>query len=98
MPIQLSTGVALAQTGPEGTMMGFSAIYQFVHGQPHPSIPYVWVIQRAQGTPARIPVRLNAEGNLLTYRPWRPEEGPFQAHFEDQSGTRLSDPIDLRQP
>jgi hypothetical protein len=98
MPIQLSTGIGLAQTGPEGTIMSFSVLYQFVQGEPPSSVGYFLVIGRAQGAPAKVPARLSREGNLMALMPWRPEEGPFQAHVEDQSGTRLSDSIDLRPP
>jgi hypothetical protein len=97
-PVRLSAGVALPQTLPEGTMMGFSVDYRFVQGQPLSSTPYYWVILRAQGTPARIPVRLNAQGNLAKFLSWRPEEGPFQARFEDAGANPVSGTIDLKPP
>jgi len=96
LPIQLSVGIALPQTGPEGTMMGFSVDYQFTTGEPQTSLKYFWIIQRAGGKAARIPVRLEQKGNLALFLPWRPEEGPFQGHLEDGSGNRLSPTIDLR--
>ena len=44
--IQLSTGVALAQTLPdEGTVMMFSVDYEVAQGEPSAS-GYVWVIER----------------------------------------------------
>jgi hypothetical protein len=98
MPIQLSTGIGLAQTLPEGTIMSFSVLYQFVRGEPPSSAGYFLVIGRAQGAPAKVSVRLDREGNLVAPMAWRPEEGPFQAHIEDPSGIRLSDSIDLRPP
>ncbi len=99
MPIRLSAGVALAQTL-DGTAVGFSVDYQFLDEKPRASTQYVWVIERARGKPARIPVRLEQKGNLMLYpRPyWRPEEGPFRAHIEDRSGNRLSESIDLLSP
>ena len=76
--------------------MSFSVDYQFTQGEPNTS-GYVWVIQRAQGAPAKQPVRLARQGNLPILIPgWRPEEGPFQSHIEDRSGNRLSPSIDLR--
>jgi len=96
MPVQLSTGVALAQTLPDGTAMGFSIDYKFLGAKPQPSTQYVWVIERARGEPGRIFVRLTEKGTLQTFSPWRPEEGPFRAYLEDGSGNRLSQTIDLR--
>jgi hypothetical protein len=98
MPIQVSTGVALAQTLTDGTTMGFSVIYKFLREEPQPSAQYVWVIERAWGEPAKTLVPLKPEGTLYTFPPWRPEEGPFRGHFEDRSGNRLSRSIDLLPP
>jgi len=95
-PIRLTHGYALAQTGPEGTMTGFCVGYEFVRGEPLSSAGYAWVIRRGGGAPARIPVRLNAQGELYAFQPWRPEEGPFQAHLEDAARKQLSNAIDLR--
>ncbi len=96
MPIQLSTGVALAQTLPDGTAVLFSIDYQFLGEEPQASTQYIWVIERARGKPGRIVVQLEKKGTLQTVSPWRPEEGPFQGHIEDGSGNRLSPTIDLR--
>jgi hypothetical protein len=96
-PIRLTHGQSLAQPGPEGTMTGFSIGYEFVRGEPLSSAGYVWVIRRAAGAPARIPVRLNSKGEWYKFEQWRPEEGPFQAHLEDAAGNQLSNTIDLRQ-
>jgi hypothetical protein len=95
--IHLSTGVALAQTGPEGTMMGFSVDYEFAQGQPD-SEGYVWVIERAHGNAARQQVRLTAKGTLQAMiQKWRPEDGPFTAHIEDRKGNPLSELIEMQQ-
>ena len=94
--IRLSAGVALPQTGPEGTLMSFSVDYEFIQGEPISS-GYVWVIERAHGGPARQPVQLARQGSLPTLiHGWRPEDGPFHAHIEDRSGNRLSAVIELR--
>jgi hypothetical protein len=100
LSIHLSAGTALPQTGPEGTMMGFSVDYEFDQGQPQPSETFVWVIERTQGEPARISRRLTANGNLSTdpFLPWRPEQGPFRTHIEDSSGHPVSETVDLRAP
>ena len=93
--IQLATGVALPQTGPDGIMMGFSIDYEFVQGEPSPE-GYVWVIERAHGNPARQQVKLSKQGNLpIMISGWRPEDGPFQSHIEDRKGTKLSESIEM---
>jgi len=81
-------------------MVGFSVDYQFVQGQPPSSVSYFLVIKRSQGTAARIPVPSKTKGNLTFFPlpPWRPEEGPFQAHVEDSIASPVSDPIDMRSP
>ena len=45
-------------------MMGFSVDYEFIQGQPQPSEQYFWVIERAQGTPAKIAKKLQSKGTL----------------------------------
>jgi len=93
--IALSTGVALPQTGPEGTLMSFSVDYEVIAGEPDPK-GYIWVIERAKGPPLRQPVRLAKKGNLPILVPgWRPEDGPFHTYFEDQAGRRVSPTIEL---
>jgi hypothetical protein len=94
--IRISAGVALPQTGPEGTLMSFSVDYEFTQGEPVSS-GYIWVIERAHGDPARQPVQLVRQGNLpILIQGWRPEDGPFQTRIEDRSGNRLSAVIELR--
>ena len=94
--IELATGVALPQTGPEGTMMMFSVEYEFVLGEPNPKLGYVWVIERAKGAPVKRAVRLSKKKTLYTaVQRWRPENGPFRSHIEDRDGKRLSASIDM---
>lgn len=96
MPIRLSTGVALPQTGPNGTLMLFSVDYEFVEGEPSAE-GYVWVIERAQGKPVRKEVKLLRKGNLPTPMPgWLPDDGPFHTHIEDHKSARISASIELR--
>jgi hypothetical protein len=98
-PIRLATGVALAQTGPEGTMMLFSVDYEVTQGQPATS-GYVWVIERAHGQPTKVEAKLAAKGTLQggMVVGWRPEDGPFHSHLEDRKGNRVSESIEMLQP
>ncbi len=95
--IELSTGVALPQTGPEGTMMMFSVDYEVVAGEPNAKAGYVWVIERAKGAPAKRAEQLKKKGTLeAAVFHWRPEDGPFRSHIEDRKGKRLSESIDMK--
>ncbi len=95
--IHLSTGVALAQTLPTGTAMGFSVDYRFIFGQPSPSSPYAWVIVPTKGQPVKQPVRLEREGTLQGFvLQLRPEHGPFETHIEDAQGNQISRTLPLR--
>lgn len=95
--IHLSAGVALPQSLPTGTAMGFSIDYQFTAGEPSPSSPYAWVIQPSKGQTVIQPVRLSHEGTLQGFVPqFRPENGPFSTHIEDANGNRLSRSLPLR--
>jgi len=88
--IKLSAGVAVPQSLPTGTAMGFSVDYQFIAGRPASS-PYAWVIQPGKGQVAKQPVQLQPQGNLRMFIPqFRPENGPFRTHIEDARGNRLS--------
>ncbi len=79
---RLSAGVALPQSLPTGTTMGFSVDYVFAAGQPASNMKTVWVIEMAKRGAAEIPVRLRARGNLNAFVPGaRPEHGPFQCYL-----------------
>lgn len=80
--IRLSRGVALPQTLPTGTAIGFSATYEFTSGGPRSSSKYFWVITNRQRQTAPIPVRLNRAGQLNTFIGWRKHHGPFSCHIE----------------
>lgn len=96
-PIQLSAGVALPQTLPTGTAMGFSVDYRWAQGQPDPNAPYYWVIEAAGAPPLRQAVRLDRQGTLQGFAlELRPEHGPFQTYITDASGRRLSPIVPLR--
>ena len=95
LPVQLSAGVALAQTLPDGTQMGFSVDYQYRDATTFP-LAAVWVIQRPNGTPARLSVQLQASGTLATFVRWPPNEGPYQCRIEDTAARPLSADASLR--
>lgn len=96
-PIQLSAGVALPQTLPTGTAMGFSVDYRWVEGAPNPAETYFWVIEPAGGPPIRQPVRLQREGTLTAFAfEFRPEHGPFHTYIVDAHGRPLSPRTPLR--
>lgn len=99
-PVRLSMGVALPQTGPQGTLMSFSVEYQAPPND-STSSEYVWVIERAHGAPNKKSVRLDKQGQgtlSIFINGWRPTEAPFQTHIEDRSGQRLSASIELLGP
>ena len=78
-------------------MMSFSVDYCFTLGQPNPTSQYVWVIDRAEGPPAKLQGALNRRGTLQTLIPkWRARHGPFRTHLEDTNGNRLSQSIALQ--
>ncbi len=101
--VRLRTGVALPQTLPTGTAMGFSVDYEFVGDSPRPSSVYVWVLVRGDGTRAEIPAAVmnrSAQGTLQTFiTTWRPDDGPFKCHIEERTSTNagraISNSIDL---
>jgi hypothetical protein len=95
LPVQLSAGMALAQTTLDGTQMGFSVDYQYRGAATFP-LAADWVIQRPAGEPARVRVQLQASGTLATFLRWPPNEGPYQCRIEDTAGRPLSADESLR--
>lgn len=95
--IRLTPNAALAQTLPTGTAMGFSVDYVFMRGEPHPSVPYFWVVEPAKGQTARQEVRLAVRGRLEGFfLQLRPEHGPFKTHIEDYRGNRVAQSVSVR--
>jgi hypothetical protein len=96
--VSLATGVSLAQTGPEGTMMLFSVDYEVTLGAPA-TAGYLWVIERAHGNAAKVEEKLASKGTLQTgmVTGWKPEDGPFRCHLEDHQGHRVSESIEMPQ-
>jgi hypothetical protein len=87
--IKLSSGVALPQSLPGGTTMGFSVDYQFVEGGPG-TCAHLWVIQPTTGQPVASLVSLSSSGTLEAFVPeLSPDSGPFQTQIlEECMGTR----------
>jgi hypothetical protein len=82
LSVQLRTPVALAQTLPNGTQMGFSVDYFLSAGSPQQGVKYFWVIRRGDGAQVAVPIgQLNDTGTLQTFVNWRPEEGPFSSYI-----------------
>jgi len=95
--VDLSAAVALPMTGPEGTMMGFSVDYRLKGVAGPPQSSYVWVIEGRPGKVYRLPVKLDAQGNLMfIIQEWRPEDGPFRCRIEDYTGRIVSPVVDMR--
>lgn len=79
---RLSAGVALPQSLPDGTAMGFSVDYVLPGNLPTSASRTVWLIESAKGGSVVIPVVLAAKGNLSTFvQRMRPEHGPFQSYL-----------------
>lgn len=92
--VSLSTGVALAQTLPEGTAMGFSVDYQFIQGGPNQSARYVWVILPGRGKPLAAAVQLEESGTLQSFfPPLKPEDGPFRCFIAEAVSEGQPQPI-----
>ena len=82
-PLRLSAGTALAQTGPEGVVMGFSVDYQATGYQPSSGVRYVLVIEAGGGKRIEQAVEVTQSGTWTLLVPGLPPEaGPFQAHVE----------------
>jgi hypothetical protein len=79
--IQLSTGVALAQTLPDGTSVLCSIDYHWVSGGAQPGVDYFWVVELGNGQ------RMNGSANVskrsgtiqAILRGVKPDQGPFKA-------------------
>jgi hypothetical protein len=93
--IKLSTPGAQPVPTTEGTAIGFYITYE-IDGEPSPD-GYVWVIERAHGAPAKIERKLERSGTIddVVIVGWRPEDAPFQSHFEDRKGNRVSASVDM---
>ena len=76
--VKLSAAVAIPQSLPTGTAMGFSIDYRFTNGRPDKEAEYLWIIAPTKGDPVALPVQLKRRGNLQTFvTQFRPRNGPF---------------------
>ncbi|TWU14182.1 hypothetical protein CA54_30250 [Symmachiella macrocystis] len=96
-PGKLKTGIALPQTLPNGTQIGFSVDYRFRTYTPNPQAQYVWEIRQGDGSIEQLAVQITGRmGTLSQFLPVRPEQGPFSSRIsvmEEQEGqlTPLTD-------
>lgn len=79
--IRLSTGIALAQTLPDGTNVLCSIDYQWVSGGAQQGAEYVWVIELGNGHRMSGPANVaKARGTIEPIlRGVKPDQGPFRA-------------------
>ena len=102
--IALSSGVALAQTLPDGTAVLCSMDYQWTSGGPEPGTEYVWVVKLGDGKQLTGPADVKKpRGTIqMVLRGVRPDDGPFQgAVFVKEAApganlTPISGFVDLR--
>lgn len=80
LQIRLTTGVSLAQTTADGTLMSFSVDYEFLSAPPNPAARHALMIRRGDGQSVMQEQQLQSQGNLSALVPgWRPEDAPFEA-------------------
>lgn len=84
LPLRLRTAVALPQSLPTGTAMGFSVEYQFVGAAPESRTQYVWVIKPPAGQPLESVVQLGQRGTLQTFiTQWGPVTGSYEIRIDE---------------
>jgi hypothetical protein len=76
--VTASAAVALAQTGPNGTLMSMGCEYGFKTGTRNPQAKYVLIVKNGKGKTAAAPVQLDDHGTAgVLIDGWRPEDRPF---------------------
>jgi len=84
LPLDISKGQSLAQTGPNGTMMGFACDYRFRAGSRNAKSKYVLVVKDMNKKSAEVPFDLEDEGEFAAFVDgWKPRDAPFEGHFEE---------------
>lgn len=87
--VQLQTAVALPQSLPTGTAMGFSVDYRVVGTVQDSQVKYLWVITPPSGQPWESEVKLKTQGNLQTFvTQWGPITGSYRMRIDRVSGAR----------
>ncbi len=102
--IRLSTGVALAQTLPDGTGMLCSMDYQWISGGPQPGVEYDWVVEMGNRERMSGSAKVSKRSGTIEFAlpRVRPERGPFTGAVFIKSATpgvapqQISDFINLR--
>jgi hypothetical protein len=101
-PGKLRAGVALPQTLPDGTQVGFSVDYKFRSYTPDAQAQYVWEIRSVDGSIEQLAVQIaGKKGTLSQFLPVRPEMAPFTSRIcvvEGQEGqlTPLTDWVSMQ--
>ena len=92
--LRLARAVALAQTLPTGTAMGFQVEY-FFNGEFDPSGRYFWVIQPPKGDAVAMPVTLNKQhGSLATFvTQWGAVTGAYEMQIQMLNASGRPQPI-----
>ena len=91
--IRLSTGVALAQTLPDGTSVLCSIDYQWLSGEAQQGVQYVWVIELGNGQRMTGPANVGKRSGTIQaiLRGVKPDQGPFKgAVFAKSSSPGLA--------
>ncbi len=82
--IRLRAAVALPQSLPTGTAMGFSVDYQFIGGTPDSRVQYVWVIKPPSGPAKESVVQLQSRGTLQMFvTEWGPVTGDYKMRIDE---------------
>jgi len=85
LPLSTSAAVALAQTGPNGTLMSVGCEYSFNRGPRKPKAHYVLVVKNGKGKIATVAVKLEDQGMAgVLIDGWRPDDRPFTGYFAEQ--------------
>ena len=82
--IRLRTAVALPQSLPTGTAMGFSLDYVFSLNAPNADSRYVWVIEPPKGEANQSDVKLSDEGSLSRFvTQWGAKTGTYTTYVDE---------------
>lgn len=92
--LRLHRGVALAQTLPTGTAMGFQVQYVF-NSDFNPNARYAWIIKPPQGQAVAMEVKLDkSQGALSTFvTQWGPVTGGYEMQIQMMNSSGRPQPI-----
>lgn len=84
-PLHVSTPLALAQTGLNGTFMSLGCEYNFDPGARKPQARYVVIVKNGKGKTVGVSVKLEEHGMAAMFIDgWRPDDRPFSGYFAEQ--------------